>query len=789
MKSTTSSAKKRVVEGVKPGDRATENRLKVDVRTFGQKIEDAIVDPTMVSIGIVVCTLIVAFGVPALSHVMPILILLVVWWHILVREVRLPFRMPIGANCIDLGNPKPGMTGSYEKSLGLILIGYDFDRGDAQIWAARNDFLGHTLILGKTGAGKTEGILSLFANSFSYGSGGIFIDGKGDPKAVFQMYELAYRMGVVEDFLLLDYMTGGQAQGGRQRTRMSNTCNPFATASADSCFQIMSSMVKTGDGGSNNVFSDRAMSLMSAVLEALAVLRDAGAAVLSPQTIRDGLPLPALKAMRDHPKMSAQMAGLVHSGYFMMLPGYKDTYTPQEAKSEADMLTQHGYGVSYFARSLGSFIGTYGHIFNVSQGEIDFTDICFNNRILMCALPPLEKSPAEIKTLGTINLALVKEVFARSLGTGIEGSFTEIIDNRPSSSNVPFLMVFDEVAYILSDGIGVIPAQARGLGFAVVFAGQDWGSIEGSEKIASQQIWGSTTLKIVGVVEDPETISRFITKFGKVSVVQTTSFEVEGSPTAQISGAGFREVDLVSSIDLQSQTEGMAHMSAFGQLYRMAFFFAAPSGKGMKMTVNRLLSVGDIEARYHLATGEPRLDVLLVSGVGQTPGGTWVEPEMQQVIEILAQQYSDGNSSAAVDVPTAPLQSFNGFFGDDDAANTSEFDESFLENEDKSEGEGDEVEDAEDEGDGSDGYADDAPTGQRNDLTEGPTENAPTENVSFGEIERQFKPKTIAMGVDVIADVQRQLLTMPTIDSEALSVEEIEGINASADALIEFFSS
>ena len=136
---------------------------------------------------------------PALIHFVLLLIPLVVWLHVKNREVRLPFRMPIGANRLDLGDPKAGYSG-FNKARGMILLGYDYEADNAQIWAARTDMLGHLLILGKTGAGKTEGILSLFANFLSIGAGGIGVDAKGDPKAIFQMHEMCRRFGVVEDF-------------------------------------------------------------------------------------------------------------------------------------------------------------------------------------------------------------------------------------------------------------------------------------------------------------------------------------------------------------------------------------------------------------------------------------------------------------------------------------------------------------------------------------------------------------------------------------------------------------
>lgn len=607
---TTSRSRTRETSGQDWKRRQQERRRNVDVRPLEEKIAALFIDPLMVSIGLCATALAVAFLAPFLVHLLLIALPLVVLTHVSVREVRLPFRMPMGSNCTDLGHPKPGYTG-FEKAQGMILIGYDLERDNAQVWAARTDVLGHLLVLGKTGAGKTEGLLSLFANFLSLGAGGILVDAKGDPKTIFQMYELTRRCGVEDDMLVLDYMTGGQTVSGRLRDRKSNTCNPFASGSADACFQIMSSMIKTSDG-QGAVFSDRALALMTTVLQCLCELRDAGEIALGPGVIRDYLPMDKLKQLLDHPKLSEKAKRELRTGYLMMLPGYKDQYAEGEERQQADMLTQHGYGVSYFARSLGSFASTYGHIFFTNMGEVDFSDVCMNKRVLMICLPPLEKSPAEMQTLGKINLALLKEVFARAMGTKLEGDYAEVIENRPSASKVPFPIMLDEYCYIASEGIGVIPAQARGLGFCVVFAGQDWGGFEAGDKTAAQQIWGSTTLKIVGVVEDPETLGRMVTKMGKTHVAAASNFEVKGGPQPNVSAVALSESDIINTLDLQRQTEGMGHMTAFGDLYRMAFFYAGPQGK-QTYRVNRFLQIGDRERRRSMVSDSAVLSRLELS--------------------------------------------------------------------------------------------------------------------------------------------------------------------------------
>lgn len=763
---STSRQRGRETSGLTWKRRQLERRRNVDVRPLSSKIADGFVDPLWIAAGLMVLTLLVAVFQPFLIHLVLLVVLpIVALVHLSVREVRLPFRMPIGADCVDLGHPKPGYTG-FEKSQGMILIGYDLEHGNAQVWAARTDMLGHLLILGKTGAGKTEGILSLFANFLSIGAGGIMVDAKGDPKAIFQMYELLRRLGAEDDLLVLDYMTGGQSTSGRQRARKSNTCNPFASGSADACFQIMSSMIKTGDG-QNNVFSDRALALMTAVLQCLCELRDLGEIALGPGTIREYLPMDKLKGLLDHPRLSDKTKRELRTGYLQMLPGYKDEYHDGEERQQAEMLNQHGYAISYFARSLGSFASTYGHIFFTSFGEVDFTDVCMNKRVLMVALPPLEKSPAEMQTIGKINLALLKEVFARSMGTKLEGRYEEVIENRPSASLVPFLIVLDEYAYIASEGIGVIPAQARGLGFCVVFAGQDWGGFEAGDKTAAQQIWGSTTLKIIGVVEDPETLRRMVDKMGKSAVPGASEFQVDGSPTPYIGRVDMRESDIISTLDLQRQTEGMGHMTAFGDLFRMSFFYAGPGGK-LRFRVNRFLRLGDREGRRWTLRGDGRPSFYGLAT--RTGGGSGLAARPAVALPVSAPSawtpnadYGPVSKKAEVALPdpapqpVAPMTSMEFFTGGWDA----------------------EPEAGTAESGGLPGFLDSG-------MFE-TAESGLVDRVNMEALLEDAEVTTVGMGTDVIEAVKRELLATPAITRQELDPDQQRALDRMVDDAVALY--
>ena len=70
-----------------------------------------------------------------------------------------------------------------------------------ELWIARNGLLTHMLVLGTTGAGKTEPLVSLSFNCLAQGSGLMYLDPKAAPKLAARIYTMCRIMGR-DDFLL-----------------------------------------------------------------------------------------------------------------------------------------------------------------------------------------------------------------------------------------------------------------------------------------------------------------------------------------------------------------------------------------------------------------------------------------------------------------------------------------------------------------------------------------------------------------------------------------------------------
>ena len=84
----------------------------------------------------------------------------------------------------------------------------------------------------------------------------------------------------------------------------------------------------------------------------------------------------------------------------------------------------------------------------------------------------------------------------------------------------------DEYGYYAVKGFAVVPAQARSLGFSVIFAGQDLPAFQKASKEEAASIGANTNIKICMKLEDPtETWEFFYKTAGESYVTKVDSFQ------------------------------------------------------------------------------------------------------------------------------------------------------------------------------------------------------------------------------------------------------------------------
>ena len=98
---------------------------------------------------------------------------------------------------------------------GIYFFGNDKKTKD-ELWFTNDDMRTHALIFGSTGSGKTVSLVGISYNALVQSSGFIYVDGMGDNTLFATLFGMAKFMGRLDDFLLINFMTGARDISGAQ---------------------------------------------------------------------------------------------------------------------------------------------------------------------------------------------------------------------------------------------------------------------------------------------------------------------------------------------------------------------------------------------------------------------------------------------------------------------------------------------------------------------------------------------------------------------------------------------
>lgn len=578
-------------------------RLVRDVRTLGQRFTDFFKNPESVTIVILIFAAAAIF-VPAIVDYFFILGI-AAFIAARTQKAGLPFRLPLRAgNMKDYNNLQTG-TNKPGKADGIYFFGND-RKTNEELWFSDADMRTHVLMFGSTGSGKTEMLLSVSYNALVQSSGFIYVDGKGDNSLFSKVFSMVRYMGREDDLLLINFMTGARDIVGPQKKRLSNTMNPFARGSSSMLAQLVISLMESSSQSpSGDMWKGRAMAFVEALMKILVAMRDAEFILLDANVIRNYFPLERLEAMVVD-KVFIRDGGLdainienfppvVHepiANYLSTLPGYQKE---KRGKQVSQVYEQHGFITMQLTRVFTSLADTYGHIMRTRLAEVDLRDVVLNRRILVVLLPALEKSPEELSNLGKVIVSSLKVMMASGLGEEVEGKYSDVVGRKPTNARNPFLCILDEYGYYAVPGFAIVPAQARSLGFSVVFAGQDLPALQRASKEEAATIGANTNIKICMKLEDPlETWDFFMKTAGESYVSHVAGFQANTqSVTGQYTDTQSAQMEKrarVDLLDLKEQGPGEAHIFFKSRIVRARAFYASP--KPVKdMRLNHFLKV------------------------------------------------------------------------------------------------------------------------------------------------------------------------------------------------------
>ncbi len=568
-----------------------------DVRSPLQKMRDSLLDKSFQPIVFILCAVaIIFFDIIAYGADFIFVFCLLYFWWLKKRGHTLPAKLPMSASQLGIKDEHNNGPGRNKRPEGIMYVGNAKDT-NGEIWYTNNDIKTHVLYLGTTGSGKTVGLTSLVTNALCWGSGFVFVDGKADTGLWSSMSALARRFGRDDDLLVLNYMTGNSDAGAP-----SNTLNPFSGGSASYLTNLMVTLMPDA-GGDNAMWKERAVSLIGSLMPAMTWKRDHQEIPLNINTIRHALNFPDVIRLSRDPDVPKKITMGI-KGYLDTLPGYVDDVFDDDGNEkpmppDAPMVDtstvrqQHGYLSMQFTRSLQSLADDYGYVFETEAADIDMTDVVLNRRMLVVLIPALEKSSDEAANLGKIVAATIKGMMGSTLGADVEGDVESTIENKVSESATPFICIFDEVGYYAAQGMAVMAAQARSLGFCLVYAAQDLPALEKRVKEEARSITANCNLKIFGKLEDPTQTKEFFEKtVGDVLVAEVSGFQTNtGGLSSSFVGkqdASMQSRARASYDGLRAFKEGDAVVTFGEMLEEISFFYSNP-GNAKSMRIQKML--------------------------------------------------------------------------------------------------------------------------------------------------------------------------------------------------------
>lgn len=518
----------------------SQRNITLDPRTLSQRFGWWLKQPRnygKFQIGMACFALAVAF----LWLPVTVVMLFVHLWYTWQRQ-EMPMRYPKDLGGIDptldvqKSNPKGrGEITEHKKADGILYLGNQRspDRGEhlKELWATNDDCRTHMLLMGTTGSGKTVTLLSLCFNALAWGSGFFYSDGKADSSLHAAVWNLCRRVGREDDYLVLNFMTGGSDpyKSRKSTEKKSNGMNAYYDGSPDFLSQLTSSLLTkaSGDGAQ---WQQKAVNMMDAVLRTLCYERAVGNIVLSIAVIREYLALPNLVKLylKGVKKEIPEFAFLPIKAYLETgLPGFRAELANQPDKWDQTVFDQHGYLTGQYARTLSMLVDTYGYIFKDKYSEVDMMDVLLNRRILVVMIPTLEKSSQEAANLGKLVVSSIRLMMAMNLGHRLEGTYADVIDTKATASPAPYIITMDELGYYFAEGIALMFAQARSLGFMMIAAGQDIAAMaKGENKEEVDSMIANTKIKYTLALEDPDkTLEVFKKVAGEAISVEVAAFE------------------------------------------------------------------------------------------------------------------------------------------------------------------------------------------------------------------------------------------------------------------------
>lgn len=460
---------------------------------------------------------------------------------------RMPMRMPVHLNRMDPSEDRkvrrslisafPSLF-QYEavqerNGRGIFYLGYQRMRDTGrELWLTIDDLTRHVMFFASTGGGKTETIYAWMLNSFCWGRGFTFVDGKAQNDTARTCYYLARRFGREDDVEYINFMNSGMSrseviQNGDKSRPQSNTFNPFGLSSEAFIAETMQSMLPTNVQGGE--WQSRAIAMNKALVFGTKFYCVRENKTMSLQLLREFMPLEKLAELYcravDDGWPEEAVAPLYN--YLVDVPGFDMAMVRQPSAWTEEPRKQHSYLTGQFLETFSTFTETFGNIFAEDAGDIDIRDSIHSDRILLTLIPAMNTSEHTTSALGRMFVTQQSMTLARDLGHRLEGLDSDALEITKYKGQFPYMNFLDEVGAYYTERIAVQATQVRSLDFALIMMSQDQERIENQTSAANvATLMQNAGTKVAGkIVSDDKTARTISNAAGKEARANMVSLQ------------------------------------------------------------------------------------------------------------------------------------------------------------------------------------------------------------------------------------------------------------------------
>lgn len=407
----------------------------------------------------------------------------------------------------------------------------------------------HTLLLGSSGSGKTQLLLSLLAQQIAKGGGALMIDAKVDRSARQAVQSLCHHANRLHDLKVL-WPTDPTC---------SDTWNPLLrrrtglhSETLEEVISRVMALWPTDKRGDSEFFRGAAQDMIRAVLGAMqrvnpyVTFNDLYLAITTPPVLE---------------WLNAQMTPGTEEGAALM--AFLSNYQNQQGRLNVDHLKRVTGGTSLHLSAYAW--GSLGKIINHTAPTLDLLEAVERGQIVYVALPILAQTEEAI-AMARMLIADLKQVVG-------------ILQQREEKPVPPFLVLMDEAsAYANIQGIERLFEQARSANIALVATSQVLSGFAQSTPTQLDFILGNTATKIIMALGDFTSAETMADTIGQeLAWFQTESQGKQKGTTAQ----------WVSPLPHQaskgtSQAEGA--MQRYDYIVRPELFLNQPTGHAVVFT-------------------------------------------------------------------------------------------------------------------------------------------------------------------------------------------------------------